>query len=149
MARAIGCGFTTELLTVEKTAVLVPTPAVKKSPMVRFPARTGGRVVACESASVSPSPSPSTSAKAKKPRGLMLPRRTSPDLQEVLGVPEVSRGEALKLIWGYIKANDLQDPSNKKIVVCDEKLKKLFGKDRVGMLEISGLITPHLLKSEG
>lgn len=147
MARAIGCGFTTELLTVEKTAVLVPTPAVKKSPMVRFPARTGGRVVACESASVSPSPS--TSAKAKKPRGLMLPRRTSPDLQEVLGVPEVSRGEALKLIWGYIKANNLQDPSNKKIIVCDEKLKKLFGKDCVGMLEISGLITPHLLKSEG
>lgn len=149
MARAIGCGFTTELLTVEKTAVLVPTPAVKKSPMVRFPARTGGRVVACESASVSPSPSPSTSAKAKKPRGLMLPLRTSPALQEVLGVPEVSRGEALKLIWGYIKANDLQDPSNKKIIVCDEKLKKLFGKDCVGMLEISGLITPHLLKSEG
>lgn len=145
MARAIGCGLNTRLLTVEKTAVQVPTPAVKKSPLVRFPARTGGRVVACESASVSPP----TSAKAKKPRGIMLPRQTSPDLQEVLGVPEVSRGEALKLIWGYIKANNLQDPSNKKFVVCDEKLKKLFGKDRVGMLEISGLITPHLLKSEG
>ncbi|KAL5993857.1 hypothetical protein ACLOJK_038214 [Asimina triloba] len=39
------------------------------------------------------------------------------------------------------------DPENKKIIVCDEKLKKLFGgKDRVGFLEISGLINPHFVK---
>lgn len=41
----------------------------------------------------------------------------------------------------------LQDPANKKVIVCDEKLKKIFaGKDRIGFLEIAGLISPHFLK---
>ncbi|KAL5710939.1 hypothetical protein ACHQM5_021444 [Ranunculus cassubicifolius] len=36
---------------------------------------------------------------------------------------------------------------NKKIIVCDEKLKQIFaGKDRVGFLEISGLLNPHFIK---
>ncbi|CAN1759869.1 hypothetical protein LINPERHAP1_LOCUS7303 [Linum perenne] len=40
----------------------------------------------------------------------------------------------------------LPDP-NKKIIKCDEKLKKIFaGKDEVGFLEIAGLISPHFLK---
>ncbi|BAF29865.1 Os12g0507500 [Oryza sativa Japonica Group] len=40
-----------------------------------------------------------------------------------------------------------QDPNNKKIIVCDEKLKKIFGgRDRVGFLEISGLLNPHFQK---
>ncbi|MBA0833551.1 hypothetical protein Goarm_005986 [Gossypium armourianum] len=38
------------------------------------------------------------------------------------------------------------DPENKKIINCDEKLKKIFGgKDRIGFLEIAGLISPHFL----
>ena len=40
----------------------------------------------------------------------------------------------------------LQDPQDKKVIVCDEKLKKIFaGKDRVGFLEIAKLIGPHFL----
>ena len=40
----------------------------------------------------------------------------------------------------------LQDPQNKKVIICDEKLKKIFeGKDRVGFLEIAKLIGPHFL----
>ncbi|KAG2291717.1 hypothetical protein Bca4012_007668 [Brassica carinata] len=38
------------------------------------------------------------------------------------------------------------DPQNKKVIICDEKLKKIFeGKDRVGFLEIAKLIGPHFL----
>ncbi|KAL3580436.1 hypothetical protein D5086_018271 [Populus alba] len=44
-------------------------------------------------------------------------------------------------------ANPRMDPSNKKNIICDEKLKKIFaGKDQVGFLEIAGLISPHFLK---
>ncbi|XVF45017.1 hypothetical protein PTKIN_Ptkin02bG0171900 [Pterospermum kingtungense] len=82
----------------------------------------------------------------RKPRGIMKPRLVSPEMQALVGVPEISRTQALKLIWAYIKEHNLQDPENKKIIVCDEKLKKILGgKDRVGFLEISGLITPHFL----
>lgn len=39
-----------------------------------------------------------------------------------------------------------QDPENKKIIICDEKLKKIFkGNERVGFLEVAGLISPHFL----
>lgn len=39
-----------------------------------------------------------------------------------------------------------QDPNDKKVIVCDEKLKKLFGKERVGFLEITKLLNPHFKK---
>ncbi|KAL6270554.1 hypothetical protein ACE6H2_027465 [Prunus campanulata] len=82
----------------------------------------------------------------RQPRGIMKPRKISPEMQALVGTPEISRTQALKLIWAYIKQNNLQDPQNKKIIVCDEKLKKIFaGKDSVGFLEIAGLITPHFL----
>ncbi|XP_078436237.1 upstream activation factor subunit UAF30-like [Wolffia australiana] len=80
-------------------------------------------------------------------RGITRPRPISPELQELLGVPEIPRTQALKQIWAYIKEKNLQDPDNKKIIVCDERLKKVFGgKDRVGFLEISGLLNPHFVK---
>ncbi|XP_028780577.1 upstream activation factor subunit UAF30-like [Neltuma alba] len=83
----------------------------------------------------------------KQPRGIMRPRRVSPEMQALVGVPEISRTQALKQIWAYIKENNLQDPQNKKIIICDEKLKKIFaGKDQIGFLEVAGLISPHFLK---
>ncbi|KAJ6896298.1 hypothetical protein NC651_022496 [Populus alba x Populus x berolinensis] len=83
----------------------------------------------------------------RAPRGIMKPRRVSPEMADFVGAPEVSRTQALKLIWAHIKEQNLQDPSNKKNIICDEKLKKIFaGKDQVGFLEIAGLISPHFLK---
>ncbi|KAE8707601.1 hypothetical protein F3Y22_tig00110383pilonHSYRG00365 [Hibiscus syriacus] len=83
----------------------------------------------------------------RTPRGITKPRSVTPEMQAVVGVPEISRTQALKLIWAYIKEHNLQDPENKKIINCDEKLKKIFGgKDRIGFLEIAGLISPHFLR---
>ncbi|OIT30195.1 PREDICTED: protein TRI1-like [Nicotiana attenuata] len=86
--------------------------------------------------------------KKREPRGIMKPRRVSPEMQAFLGgIAEIPRTQALKLIWAHIKENNLQDPQNKKVIICDEKLKNIFaGKDRVGFLEIAGLISPHFLK---
>jgi len=76
----------------------------------------------------------------------MKPRPVSQAMQDVVGVPEIPRTQALKRIWAYIKEHDLQDPQNKRDILCDEKLKKIFeGKERVGFLEIAKLIGPHFL----
>lgn len=41
----------------------------------------------------------------------------------------------------------MQNPSNKREIKCDTKLKSIFdGRDKVGMFEISKLISPHFLK---
>ncbi|CAL1398965.1 unnamed protein product [Linum trigynum] len=91
--------------------------------------------------------SPKPAAGTRQPRGIMKPRPVSPEMAELVGSPEISRTQALKLIWAHIKEHNLQDPENKKIIKCDEKLKKIFaGKDQVGFLEIAGLISPHFVK---
>ncbi|KAF0888279.1 hypothetical protein E2562_013723 [Oryza meyeriana var. granulata] len=86
--------------------------------------------------------------KKRAASGIMKPKPISPELREFVGgAEELPRTEALKIIWAHIKGNNLQDPNNKKIIVCDEKLKKIFGgRDRVGFLEISGLLNPHFQK---
>ncbi|XP_050212108.1 upstream activation factor subunit UAF30-like [Mercurialis annua] len=95
----------------------------------------------------SSSSSSSSQQQERRPRGIMKPRPVSPEMAELVGASEIPRTQALKRIWAHIKENNLQDPENKKIVVCDEKLKKIFGgRDSVGFLEIAGLITPHFLK---
>ncbi len=52
-------------------------------------------------------------------------------------------------MWEYIKSQDLQDPANKREIVCDAKLKELFGGlERVHMLKIGGLISPHFFNDD-
>lgn len=42
-----------------------------------------------------------------------------------------------------------QNPSDKREIFCDAKLKKLFnGKDKVGFLEIAKLLSPHFVKTD-
>ncbi|XP_021714406.1 upstream activation factor subunit UAF30-like [Chenopodium quinoa] len=139
MAGTIGCGMRAVVLEGKKSSFFGGFPVNTPSTAVCFPvgiSRKLGGISACAT-------TPSTT---RKPRGIMKPRPITPALQEFVGAPEISRTQALKVIWAHIKANNLQDPNDKKVIICDEKLKKIFaGKERVGFLEISGLITPHLL----
>jgi SWIB/MDM2 domain len=40
-------------------------------------------------------------------------------------------------VWDYIKKNNLQNPSNKREIVADDKLRAVFGKDSVTMFEMN------------
>jgi len=76
---------------------------------------------------------------------LMKPMNLSGDLEAVIGKGPMSRGEVVKKLWEYIKKNDLQNPSNKRNILADAKLKVLFGgKDEVTMFEMTKLVSPHL-----
>ncbi|CAM8904613.1 unnamed protein product [Rhodiola kirilowii] len=92
-------------------------------------------------------PPAATEAKAPKVSGITKPIKVSPALSKFVGAPEVSRAETMKKIWEYVKLHNLQNPSNKREIICDAELKTIFsGKDSVGMLEIAKLITPHFIK---
>ena len=43
-----------------------------------------------------------------------------------------------------LKANKLQDASNKRMINADAKLKEVFGKPQVSMFEMAGLIGKHV-----
>ena len=66
-------------------------------------------------------------------------------LAAVIGSEAVARTEALKKLWDYIKAHNLQDPQDKRTIGADDKLRPVLGKDRAGMFELTGLIGPHLV----
>ena len=76
---------------------------------------------------------------------LMKPMQLSADLEAVIGKGPMSRGEVVKQIWVYIKKHDLQNPSNKRNIIADEKLLPLFGgKKEVTMFEMTKLVSAHL-----
>lgn len=76
---------------------------------------------------------------------LLKPMQLSPELEAVVGKGPMSRGEVVKKIWEYIKANNLQNPQNKRNILADAKLKPLFGgKGEVTMFEMTKLVSAHL-----
>ena len=63
----------------------------------------------------------------------------------MVGSGPITRGEVVSKMWDYIKKNKLQDPANKREIVADDKLKKLFdGKGRVNMFEMNKYFSKHL-----
>ena len=75
----------------------------------------------------------------------MKPMTISEELAEVVGKGPMPRSEVVKKLWVYIKKLDLQDPKNKRNIVADDKLKKVFGgKAVVNMFEMTKLVSKHL-----
>ncbi|PPS03714.1 hypothetical protein GOBAR_AA16930 [Gossypium barbadense] len=62
-----------------------------------------------------------TDSGPRKPRGIMKPRPVSPEMQALVGVPEIPRTEVLKQIWAYIKEHNLQGGWLGSHTVCDEE----------------------------
>ncbi|KAF5946555.1 protein TRI1 [Camellia sinensis] len=90
----------------------------------------------------------SSSSKMARPTGILKLAPVSPALHQFLGVPEAARTDAVKKTWDYIKLHNLQNPTNKREICCDERLKTLFeGKDKVGFLEIGKLLSRHFVKT--
>ncbi|CAN7542242.1 DNA topoisomerase III [Acidovorax sp. LjRoot117] len=83
-------------------------------------------------------------AAAKAPRKAAAGKAPSAALAAVIGTEPVARPEAVKKLWEYIKAHNLQDPKDKRTIVADDKLRAVFGKDSAGMFELAGILGNHL-----
>ena len=68
----------------------------------------------------------------------------SPELAVIVGSQPLPRTEVTKRMWYYIKARNLQNPANKRNILCDDALKAVMGKDEVTMFEMTGLVGRHL-----
>lgn len=76
--------------------------------------------------------------------GFARPMTPSPELAAIIGSAPQPRTQVTKLLWEYIKAHNLQNPANKRNILCDAKLKTVMGKDEVTMFEMTGLVGKHL-----
>ena len=79
-----------------------------------------------------------------KPNALQQPLQPSPDLAAVVGEGTMARGEVVSKVWEYIKAHKLQNPDDGREIVADDKLRRVFGKDRVTMFEMNKHLAQHL-----
>lgn len=76
---------------------------------------------------------------------LARPMKPSADLAAVTGSGDIARSEVVSKMWDYIKKNNLQNPENKREILADDKLKKIFGgKDKVSMFEMNKHLSNHL-----
>ena len=82
-------------------------------------------------------------AKAQQ-SGLQRPVTPSKELAEITGKDPLPRSQMVKKVWDHIKANNLQNPQNKREIVADDKLRAVFGTDRVSMFEMNKHLSRHL-----
>ena len=89
---------------------------------------------------------PKKAAKKKKKTTRNAPSYPlSKDLAEIVGTSELSRTETTKKVWDYIKKHNLQDPNNKRLIVPDKKLSKVFGhEDPIDMMKLAGILSKHI-----
>ncbi len=88
---------------------------------------------------------PAKKSARKAGAGLMKPYTPSAALGEVVGNKAMARTEVVKKLWVYIKANNLQDKKNRRMINADSKLKPIFsGKDQVSMFEMGKHLSKHL-----
>lgn len=74
-------------------------------------------------------------------------------LREFLGLAEgemIARSEVTKRINAYIKDNNLKHPDNGRVIVMDDKLKKLLNPSedvQITFLNLQKYISPHYVKT--
>jgi len=77
--------------------------------------------------------------------GLARPVQPSPELAQICGSAPLPRSQVVSKVWDHIRRNNLQNPQNKREIVADDKLRKVFGgKDRVSMFEMNKHLSNHL-----
>ncbi len=85
---------------------------------------------------------------AKKPASagsaFNKPLTPSKELAAVVGAAPLPRTDVVSKVWEYIKKQNLQNPTNKREILADDKLEAVFGKNSVTMFEMNKYLAKHL-----
>jgi upstream activation factor subunit UAF30 len=79
-----------------------------------------------------------------KVNALQKPLQLSEELAAVIGAGPLPRGQVVSKIWEYIRSHNLQNPENRREIVADDQLRRVFGKDKVTMFEMNKHLAAHL-----
>jgi upstream activation factor subunit UAF30 len=83
-------------------------------------------------------------ASGGKVNALQKPLQPSEELAAVIGADPLPRGEVVSKVWEYIRLHNLQNPENRREIVADNKLRRVFDKDKVTMFEMNKHLAAHL-----
>ena len=85
---------------------------------------------------------------APKPKrnmdALQKPLTPSADLAAIVGPGQHPRGQVVSKVWDYIRKHNLQNPKDKREILADAKLEKVFGRKSCTMFEMNKYLAQHL-----
>ena len=79
-----------------------------------------------------------------KNNALQKPVTHSPQLEAVVGKGPMTRAQVTSKVWDHIKANNLQDSKDKRMINPDAKLGEVIGKDQISMFKMTAAVSKHL-----
>ena len=78
-------------------------------------------------------------------QGLTKSVKISSALADVIGVEKVSRSKCIQLLWDYLKKHNLQHPMDPSNFIPDEKMAKVFGKEKCRAFGMAKFLDLHIL----
>jgi DNA topoisomerase-3 len=94
-----------------------------KTPTTNALIKAAGKKAPAKTTKGAKAPKADKVAKPKAPRKVTAGFLPSAELAAVIGSDAVARTEVIKKLWDYIKANGMQDATNKRAINADAKLK--------------------------
>ncbi|KAF8538512.1 hypothetical protein BDD12DRAFT_149162 [Trichophaea hybrida] len=85
--------------------------------------------------------------KANPNNAFMKPLILSEPLAAFIGESQMARPEVVKRIWAYVKLHGLQDPQDRRYILCDDNMKPVFG-DKVHMFTMNKVLATNMYKAE-
>lgn len=90
---------------------------------------------------------PKTAAKKREKGSLNAAGKAlfevSKELEKIVEEKTLTRGDILKKVWKYIKSKKLQDPKNKRKIIPDKNLSKIFD-EPIDMMKLSTYLNKHM-----
>ncbi|KAH7883182.1 SWIB/MDM2 domain-containing protein [Phlebopus sp. FC_14] len=68
----------------------------------------------------------------------------SEPLSVLVGAERLSRPQVVKKLWEYIREHELQNPSNKREIICDDVFRAVFAADKIDMFRMNKVLGQHL-----
>lgn len=89
------------------------------------------------------------SAQSPRMPAVLRPVVPSPELlQFTVEDKAQQRSDIFKSVMNYVRMNNLQDPDDKRIIHCDQKLQAVFGVDKCSIAEVNRHLVPHIRKPQ-
>ena len=76
------------------------------------------------------------------------PYKLSEALSRVVGDTQIARHEVVKRLWVYIKERELQDPKDKRNIICDDALKAVFKSDKINCFKMNKVLSLHMVRAD-
>ena len=81
---------------------------------------------------------------AAKNNALNKPVNLSSALEAVVGKGPMSRAQVTSNVWKHIKANGLQDKTDRRMINPDSKLGAVTGGSQISMFKMTAAVSKHI-----